>query len=139
MKVKKYKSGFISDPLCIRPEMPLTELRKVREQCGFSGFPVTEDGKMGSRLLGLVTKRDTDFAEDNLSAKVADIMTKIDDLVTAEDGVDLLKANAILSESKKGKLPIINREGSLISLVARTDLIKNAEFPLATKDQTKSL
>lgn len=141
MKVKKYKSGFISDPICINSTMPLAELKKLREQCGFSGFPVTTDGKMGSRLLGLVTKRDTDFAQEEDGVAVAgDIMTRIDALVTAGESVELSKANAILSESKKGKLPIINKDGNLIALVARTDLIKNAEFPLATKDKrSKSL
>lgn len=138
MKVKKYKRGFISDPICISPAMPLAELTQLREQCKFSGFPVTSDGKMGSQLLGLVTKRDTDFAKNE--GVVADIMTKLDGLVTAEEGVDLKEANAVLSKSKKGKLPIVNRDGNLIALVARTDLIKNADFPLATVDkQSKSL
>ena len=31
---------------------------------GFTGFPVTENGQMGAKLMGLVTKRDTDFVLD---------------------------------------------------------------------------
>ena len=59
--VKRYEQGFISNPMCIAPNMTCGELLKLREKCGFSGFPVTENGQLGSKLLGLVTKRDSDF------------------------------------------------------------------------------
>jgi IMP dehydrogenase len=134
MKVKKFKNGFITDPVCIPPTMQLQELDNLREQCGFSGFPVTEDGRMGSKLLGLVTKRDCDFVQDRASTRVSQIMTKYDNLVTAKEGVELAAANQILQSSKKGKLPIVTSERRIVALVARTDLKKNANFPLATKE-----
>jgi IMP dehydrogenase len=138
-KVKKYKNGFIMEPCCIKPTMTLEELDVLGRTKGFTGFPVTEDGRMGSKLLGLVTKRDTDFVQNRNGVRVADIMTPLKDLTTAEEGVDLIAANKILRESKKGKLPILSKEKRLLALVARTDLKKNADFPLATKDKNKSL
>jgi len=140
MKVKKYKSGFITDPIWIPPTMQVAELDKLRAQCGFAGFPVTEDGRMGSKLLGLVTKRDSDFVQDRASTRVSTIMTKLESLITAREGVELAFANQMLRDSKKGKLPITTSEGRIVALVARTDLKKNADFPLATKEHTsKSL
>lgn len=139
MKVKKFKSGFIMDPICISPVMTLADLDRIREQSGFFGFPVTEDGKMGSRLLGLVAKRDTDFVEDRESTRVGTIMTPVEKLTVAEEGIGLPEANKILHTSKKGKLPIVTKTGRLVALTARTDLKKNADFPLATKDANKQL
>jgi IMP dehydrogenase len=137
MKVKKYESGFITDPLCITPTMTLLALDGLRRQCGFTGFPVTEDGRIGSKLLGLVSKRDTDFVEMHASGVVGDIMTR--DIVTAEEGITFAEANKILHTSKKGKLPILSKSGHLVALMARTDLKKNASYPLATKDSQKRL
>ncbi|CAK0830630.1 unnamed protein product [Prorocentrum cordatum] len=132
--VKKYKSGFITDPVCIQPTMLLSDIDKLAASCGFTGFPVTDDGKMNSRLLGLVTRRDTDFVKNRASITASQIMTDFKDLVTAREGVGSQAANEIIHKTKKGKLPIVSEDGRLVALIARTDLKKSAEFPLATKD-----
>lgn len=89
-----------------------------------------ESGQLKSKLIGIVTPRDTQF-HANLDSPVTEIMST--DLVTAQQGVSLTEANAILSKSKKGKLPIVDNAGNLISLLSRSDLMKNLNYPLATK------
>ncbi|ATY58955.1 inosine-5'-monophosphate dehydrogenase IMD2 [Cordyceps militaris CM01] len=129
-KVKRYENGFILDPVVITRSTTVGEAKALKEKWSFGGFPVTEDGKLGSKLLGIVTNRDLQFEEDN-DASVADVM--VTDLVTAPDGVTLAEANKILAKSKKGKLPIVDKAQNLVSMISRSDLTKNQHFPLASK------
>jgi len=140
-KVKRFEQGFITDPIVLSPSHSLNDIQSIQSQFGFSGFPVTDNGKVGGLLLGILTNRDMDFMtdSDSFSTKVTEVMTPKEKLITAPSGVTLKEANAILSNSKKGKLPIIDEEGRLLALISRTDLRKNREFPLASKDDKKQL
>ncbi|KAI1104635.1 IMP dehydrogenase [Jackrogersella minutella] len=129
-KVKRYENGFIVDPVVISKETTVEEARALKEKWGFGGFPVTESGKLGSKLLGIVTNRDLQF-EDDLSQPVNKVM--VTDLVTAQLGVTLPEANKILAKSRKGKLPIVDKDFNLVSMISRSDLTKNLDFPLASK------
>lgn len=88
-----------------------------------------ETGTLQSRLVGIVTARDIQFRDPATS--LVDVMTT--DLVTARKGVTLDRANEILRDSKKGKLPIVDDSGNLVALLARSDLLKNQDYPLASK------
>ncbi len=135
-KVKRFENGFITDPCVLGPENTIADIDRVREKEGYSGIPITEDGTLRSRLIGIVTNRDIDF-EPNRTRKLREVMVR--DLITAPEGISLLEANRILKESKKGKLPIVDKQGRLVSLVSRTDLKKNRDFPDASKDERKQL
>ncbi|KAK7207257.1 IMP dehydrogenase/GMP reductase [Myxozyma melibiosi] len=129
-KVKKYENGFISDPVVLSPKTTIVEVRELKEKLGFAGFPVTENGQVGGKLLGIVTSRDIQFLEQD-DLLVSEVMTT--DLITASEGIDLVTANEILRKSKKGKLPIVDNAGNLTALLSRTDLKKNLHYPLASK------
>lgn len=137
-------SIFVSSPSLTRFSSPhpyLLFFLSADSDHGADSWPVigeqTENGKLGSRLLGIVTNRDIQF-EDDPQTLVSEVMVK--DLVTAPDGVTLQEANKILAKSKKGKLPIVDKNFNLVSMISRSDLNKNQHFPLASKlPQSKQL
>ncbi|CAI7624389.1 unnamed protein product [Penicillium pancosmium] len=129
-KVKRYENGFILDPVVLAPTATVGEAKDLKAKWGFGGFPVTENGTLRSKLIGMVTSRDIQFHHD-LNDPVTSIMAT--DLVTAPAGTTLAEANQVLRQSKKGKLPIVDEAGNIVSLLSRSDLMKNLHYPLASK------
>ncbi|ETV74776.1 inosine-5'-monophosphate dehydrogenase [Aphanomyces astaci] len=134
--VKKFKNGFITNPKCLAPTNTLADVDTIKAELGFAGIPITESGNVGSTLLGMVSSRDIDFIE-NRDTPLKDVMAT--NLITALEGVKLAEANQILKEKKLGKLPIVNAKGELVSLISRRDLVKNRDFPHASKNANKQL
>lgn len=93
--MKNFENGFIVNPVVLSPEHTVRDLDAIRQKRKISGVPVTVDGKIGSKLVGLVSNRDTDFFDDR-SKLLADVMTPLSKLVTGQHPITIEEANKIL-------------------------------------------
>jgi len=137
-KVKRFESGFILDPLTVKPEDSIAKVVEIKNSLGYKSIPVTDDGKPNGKLVGMISDKDYSILKHDKTL-VANRMTPLGELLTAPFGISLNEANDALLESKKGKLLLIDKQGYLRAMVTRTDIEKNNEYPLATKDKHKHL
>jgi IMP dehydrogenase len=128
-KVKKYESGIVRDPITIRSDNLVGELIQLTNELNISGMPVVDDGE----LVGIVTSRDF-RNEQNASAKVADIMTPKEKLVTAKEGEKLEVIKRLLQDNRIEKILLVDKNFSLTGLVTLKDINKSLDFPNATRD-----
>ena len=75
-RVKRFENGFITEPVVLSPNHTIRDIDVLKETHGFSGIPITEDGTLNSRLVGIVTNRDIDFEQDRNKC-LKEVMTAI--------------------------------------------------------------
>jgi IMP dehydrogenase len=136
--VKNWKNGFITRPFTISPETTLEQIDEIIKLYDCNGFPVTDTGKVGGKLVGLVCERDMDFIEDR-KIQAKDIMTPASDLIVGDSKVSLEEAHEALRQSKKSILPIVGEDFSLLSLISRSDLKRAGMYPNCTLDTENRL
>jgi len=126
--VKRSENGVIVDPFFLSPEHRIGDALELMSRYRISGVPITENGK----LVGIITNRDLRF-ENDPEKKIKDAMTK-ENLVTAEEGTTLEKAESILKQHKIEKLPIVDGDNYLKGLITIKDIEKRIKYPNAAKD-----
>ncbi|PIQ71410.1 IMP dehydrogenase, partial [Candidatus Roizmanbacteria bacterium CG11_big_fil_rev_8_21_14_0_20_37_16] len=134
-KVKRFRNGFIDNPITLRPDSKIKEVVKIRQAKGIKNIPIT-NGQ--GKLLGLITKFDYFWPEDE-KLPVKKLMRGLKEVITAPVGTSLAKAHQIIKQKKIAALLIVDKKGFLKSIVTRSDLEKNLQFPLASKDASQRL
>ncbi|HHL52822.1 MAG TPA: CBS domain-containing protein, partial [Flammeovirgaceae bacterium] len=100
-KVKRSQSGMILDPVTLPVESTVGDAEKAMREHKIGGIPIV--GK-NNKLVGIITNRDLRFHRDP-QRPLKELMTS-DNLITANEGIDLSAAEDILKEHKIEKLPI---------------------------------
>ena len=133
IKVKRYESGVVKDPVVTPSTTTIRELLELINKHNFSGVPVVD----GEDLVGIVTSRDVRF-EKNLDATVASVMTPKEKLVTVKEGECRDVVQDLLHTHRIEKVLVIDDAGKLVGLMTVRDMIKAQADPLASKDERGS-
>ena len=120
-KVKRYRAGFVVSDSNVSPEMTLENVLSLTQETGHSTIAVTEDGGPNGKLLGIVTNKDYRVSRMEPDTQVKEFMTKLENLVYADEDTTLKEANDIIWEHKINCLPLVNKNNELVYLVFRKD------------------
>ena len=130
IKVKKFESGMVVNPLTILPTAKLAEALALMTENNISGVPVTE---ANGKLVGILTNRDVRFAT-NPNQAVAELMTK-ENLITVKEEVAHEEAKKLLHQNRIEKLLVVDADYKCIGLITVKDMEKAQLHPNAAKDE----
>ncbi|MCF7919203.1 MAG: IMP dehydrogenase [Candidatus Cloacimonetes bacterium] len=133
-RIKNYKAGFVN-PRTVSPEMKIGKMYSIREETGYSTFPVVNEN---NEFLGLISKYDYDLGMHR-EATVGERMILREACEVGYNITDLNEANRKLLESHKSVLPILDSNGRLQSLVFRKDINDHLNNPYEVHDEFKRL
>lgn len=130
-KVKKFESGVVSDPVTVRPDMTIAEVREQTLQNGFAGYPVVS---AEGELVGIITGRDVRFVQD-MSKLVNEVMTEKSRLVTVKAGASRDQVEALMQQHRIEKVLMVGTNGQLTGMISAKDFQKAESKPNACKDE----
>ena len=112
VKVKKYESGVITDPVVTSPDCSIKDVIELTSRHKISGVPVVE----GKNLVGIVTSRDLRFVS-KVNPKVSTIMTPKDRLVTVQEGASKESVKTLLHKNRIETVLVVNKKFHLKGIV----------------------
>lgn len=137
-RVKRYSNKIVRYPVCVKPDYTLARVEEMRSQSDFTSFPVIDEH---SKLVGYLSRRDSQFVDDFEKVTVGDVMQTVNIRAINKDMADNL--DFITSQMKMhrlSRLPITDKDGYLKGLVCRKDIVNLKNYPNASRDpQTKQL
>ena len=134
LKVKRFESGVVSNPIVIDPNMSVQEVINLTKKHKISGLPVIENNK----VVGIVTNRDLRF-EENLNQPVKNVMTPRERLVTVNEKASKEEVMRLLHQYRLERLLVIDAKDQLKSLITVKDIQKSSDHPYASKDSKERL
>ena len=134
LRVKKFESGIVRDPITVSPDMTIREVIDLTRAMGISGVPVVE----GKETIGIVTHRDLRF-ETQLDAPVSTVMTPQDKLVTVREGADDDEVLSLLHKHRIEKVLVVTEDFELRGMITAKDFQKASDYPRACKDDRGAL
>ena len=128
-QVKKFESGIVRDPISIRSNNTIGELKQLTSELKISGMPVVDDDE----LKGIVTGRDFRYARD-MEQTVSEIMTPREKLITVKEGETQDVVKSLMYKHRIEKILVLDDKDKLVGLMTMKDIEKSIDYPLASRD-----
>jgi IMP dehydrogenase len=135
LRVKKYESGVITDPITVTPDKTIRDVIALTRSKGISGVPVVTSD---SEVVGIVTHRDLRF-EKRFDQPVSIVMTPKERLVTVRENAPKEDVLHLLHQHRIEKVLVVDKAGRLKGMITVKDFQKATEFPRACKDPSGRL
>jgi IMP dehydrogenase len=134
LRVKKYESGVIKDPITVSPNATVRDVIELTRAKNISGVPVVD----GEELVGIVTSRDLRF-ETRLDESISSVMTPKERLITVNESASHKEVIALLHKHRIEKVLVVNNDFLLRGLITVKDIQKAKDNPQACKDEQERL
>lgn len=129
--VKIYEAGVVSNPVTIRPDETIADVKALTEKHGFAGFPVVTQS---NDLVGIITGRDVRFVTD-LTKTVEQVMTPKDRLASVKEGASMSEVQQCMQAYRVEKVLVVNDAFQLSGMITAKDFQKAERKPNACKDE----
>jgi CBS domain-containing protein len=123
---KSVKEVMTSDPCAIDADKPVSHAAKMMKEENVGLAPIVE----GDRLVGTLTDRDIVTrviaeGKDPQTVSVREVAST--NLVTVDPEQDLGEALRLMAGNQIRRLPVIERDGRLVGVVAQADVARQAD------------
>jgi IMP dehydrogenase len=125
--VKRSESFIIREVVTVSKEAKVGEAAEIMKKHRISGLPVIEN----NRLVGIITGRDIRFTDPSVS--VGEAMTE--DVVVARPSITPEEAVELMKKHKVEKLPVVDKDRTLVGLITYKDVALRGEYKGATRDE----
>jgi CBS domain-containing protein len=127
---KKVEEIMSKNVVACSPEDEVDNIWRLMQTKSFAGLPVVKDG----RLIGIVTQKDliesggllptfeSKKGRFRASSKIASIMKT--QVIAVQPEIKAIRVAKIMISKDIGRVPVIDKEGNLIGIVDREDVVK---------------
>lgn len=135
------KDVMAKDLAFCTPQQGVIEAARLMKTEDVGAIPVVQDEK-GKKLIGIITDRDicvgiVAAGKNANEVKIDSLMSR--DLVTAKPDDDLERCADLMKRSQVRRIPITDKSGILVGIVAQADLAQESESAETVKETVKQV
>ena len=139
--MKKCSEVMTKKPVCCVPNDLVTKAAELMKSGHVGSIPVIEN-EQTQKLVGIVTDRDLALkvVADGLdvkSTKVESVMTH--KVVTCGPEDDLQKAVDAMSKHQLRRIPVVDKDGKVLGIVAQADVAMHFDHPKKTAEMVREI